>query len=289
MKTFDRCAAMQSQALDWRAAGLPVALVPTMGALHVGHANLVTRAREAAGSPGKVVVSMFVNRPQFDHREDFDRYPQPTETDTELCRRWNVDAVFVPRSEPEIYGTGTAGAFSVFVEERELGRTMEGASRPGHFRGVTTVVAILFNICQPSFVVFGEKDYQQAAIVKKSIEDLKFPIQFILEPTAREPDGLAVSTRNARLNASQRAQAGILWRCIETARGMVRQRPAVPADELKTRLTGLLRDASEVTGIDYVEIFHPQTLQPQCEARRRHRLALAVRFGSTRLIDNGEL
>ena len=288
MKRFAHALSMQSQALSWRAAGRKIALVPTMGALHAGHAGLLHRARKEVGQEGRVVVSVFVNPAQFE--EGFADYPRSEKADRELCRRAGADAFFLPRTAQEIY-PGKKIPYSTFVSEERLSRPMEGRFRPGHFQGVATVVSILLNIVQPTHTVFGEKDFQQAVVVKKMIRDLRFPVKFVLCPTVREKDGLACSSRNVGLDEGQRSAADVLWRCIVAARKIVRQSDsagAVSAAALKRRLT-LMIDGTPGAKLDYLEIFDPQTLAPLRRCRRKDRIALAVRFGKIRLIDNGKL
>src|SRR5438105_12493258 len=180
----------------------PRVVVPTMGALHNAHAELIRVAHEHAGQHGEVAVSIFVNPLQFEPGSDYERYPRPQEADEEFCRREGVDFLFVP-SPAEMY----AGDRSVFVDELSLSQTLEGKSRPEHFRGVCTVVAQLFNIISPDAAVFGEKDFQQLAIVRRMVRDLNFKIDIIAVPTVREHDGLACSSRNQYLNGEERKQA----------------------------------------------------------------------------------
>jgi pantoate--beta-alanine ligase len=195
MRMVSAVAAMQRLALRWRREGIRVGFVPTMGYLHEGHVSLVRRARQAVGKSGRVVVSIFVNPTQFGPREDFQNYPRDPARDRQLCRAAGVDVVFVP-GDADMYPPDPADGFSTWVNEERLSREMEGASRPVHFRGVTTVVAKLFNIVLPDVAVFGAKDYQQAAIVQRMVRDLNFPVKLIVAPTCREADGLAMSSRN---------------------------------------------------------------------------------------------
>ena len=290
MKTFARAVSMQSQALSWRADGRKIALVPTMGALHAGHVCLVLRARKEVGPEGRVVVSVFVNPAQFASEEGFADYPRSEKADRELCRGTGADALFLPRTAQEIY-PGKTIPYSTFVSEERLSRPMEGQFRPGHFRGVATVVSILLNIVQPTHAVFGEKDFQQAAVVKKMIRDLRFPVKFVLCPTVRERDGLACSSRNVSLDEEQRSAANVLRRCLVEARKIVHQSGSagfVSAVALKRRLTQMI-GGTPGAKLDYLEIFNPQTLAPLRQVRRNDRIALAVRFGKIRLIDNGKL
>src|SRR5437773_6896467 len=187
-------------------------LVPTMGALHKAHAELIRVARERAGEHGAVAVSIFVNPHQFEPGSDYERYPRPGKADEEFCRNAGVDLLFRP-SAAEMY----ADDRSVFVEEYSLSSTLEGKSRPGHFRGVCTVVAKLFNILSPEVALFGEKDFQQLVIVRRMVRDLNFKIDIIAVPTVREEDGLACSSRNQYLNVEERKQAPVLHRALLAA------------------------------------------------------------------------
>lgn len=279
---------MQRQALRWRRQGTRVGLVPTMGCLHAGHLSLVRRARRLAGPAGKVVVSIFVNPTQFGPQEDFSRYPRDLGQDARLCRQAGVDAVFAP-SEEEMYCRGPGGGASTWVVEEALSRGLEGASRPTHFRGVATVVAKLFNLVLPDVAVFGAKDYQQAAVVKRLARDLNFPLRVVVAPTCRERDGLAMSSRNRYLEGELREQALVLWRSLCHAQAAVRQaaRP-LPAARLKDQLRRLAAQAPGAR-LDYVEFFDPETLTPAGRVGRGTHLALAVFVGQTRLIDNVQL
>jgi pantoate--beta-alanine ligase len=279
--------AMQRLAEQWRRQGLRIAFVPTMGFLHAGHASLMRRARREAGRSGKVVVSIFVNPTQFGPNEDFFRYPRDLNRDLGLCRKEGVDAVFAP-SDGEMYPGRDETSPSVFVVEGRLSRCMEGAARPGHFRGVTTVVAKLFNMVQPQAAVFGAKDYQQAAVVRRMVGDLNFPVKIVVAPTVREPDGLAMSSRNQYLEGALRAQAVVLWRSIQEARRQVRRSAMVSAARLKTQVRGRIKQAPAAR-LDYVEFFDPVTLAPVSRVKRGTHMALAVFVGKTRLIDNARL
>ena len=277
---------MQRQALKWRRRGARIAFVPTMGYLHEGHLSLMRVARRYAGKPGKVVVSIYVNPTQFGPNEDLSRYPRDLQRDLKLCRAEGVDLVFTP-SDKEMYPGKAQGRYSTYVVEEKLSHGMEGRSRPGHFRGVTTVVAKLFNIVQPDIAVFGAKDYQQAAVVRRMVVDLKFPVRILVAPTVRESDGLAMSSRNQYLNATQRTQATILHRAIQRARRAVKSK-SVSAERLKRDMKRFIGTASQAQ-LDYVEFFDPSTLTPVQTAKRGTHMALVVFFGQTRLIDNGRL
>ena len=198
---------MQRQALVWKRAGVSIGFVPTMGYLHAGHLSLVQKARKLVGAKGKVVVSIYVNPTQFGPREDLTAYPRDLSGDTRSCRGGGVDVVFAP-TDTEMYPKEPTTGYSTYVSEEALSTGMEGASRPTHFRGVTTVVAKLFNIVLPDWAVFGAKDYQQAAVIGRMIRDLNFPVRLMVAPTYRETDGLAMSSRNKYLEGDLRKQAG---------------------------------------------------------------------------------
>jgi pantoate--beta-alanine ligase len=287
MRIVKSVAAMQRLARRWQREGVRVAFVPTMGCLHDGHLSLVRRARQLAGRGGKVVVSIYVNPTQFGAGEDFSRYPRDLSRDARLCRGAAVDVVFAP-SDTEMYPRA-AGAFSTYVVEETLSRGLEGASRPTHFRGVTTVVAKLFNIVQPAVAVFGAKDYQQAAVVQRMVRDLNFPLKIVVAPTHREPDGLAMSSRNQYLGGELRAQAVVLWGAMQLAQAAVRKASKpIPTARLKAQLKKFI-ERQPAARLDYVEFFEPHTLVPVAKAARGTHLALAVFLGKTRLIDNARL
>ncbi len=272
--------------MQWRREGIRIGFVPTMGYLHDGHMSLVRRARRLVGPMGKVVVSIYVNPTQFGPAEDLAKYPRDLIRDQKLCRTEGVDLVFLP-GDAEMYPGKAEGRYSTYVTEERLSRGMEGASRPTHFRGVTTVVTKLFNIVQPDIAVFGQKDFQQAAVIQRMVADLNFPVKIVVAPTGREPDGLAMSSRNKYLTPVQREQAVVLSLALDLARSLVKRGP-VATEKLKQRVNEFLRVASEAR-LDYVEVFDPATLQPVKQARRGAHLALAVFFGKTRLIDNTAL
>jgi len=288
MRIVKSVRAMQRQARRWHRQGTWVGLVPTMGYLHAGHLSLLERARKLGGQAGKVVVSIYVNPLQFGPQEDFSRYPRDLERDVRLCRAAGADVVFAPGDE-EMYPRDGAGPFSTYVVEERLARGMEGASRPTHFRGVTTVVAKLFNIVLPDVAVFGAKDYQQAAVLRRMARDLNFPVKLVVPPTRREPDGLAMSSRNQYLEGDLRAQARVLARSIQKARAAVRQSSKpLPAARLKSQVEQLI-EQEPAARLDYVEFFEPETLVPAAKVRRGTRMALAVFVGKTRLLDNARL
>jgi pantoate--beta-alanine ligase len=286
MRIVRSVAAMQRMAREWKRRGTRVALVPTMGFLHGGHLSLVARARRSAGKKGVVALSIYVNPAQFAAAEDLARYPRDPSGDQAKCRAAGVDVLFAP-SDREMYGRGEVPAHSVYVVEEELSRLMEGVSRPGHFRGVTTVVAKLFNIVMPEYAVFGAKDFQQAAVVKKMVCDLNFQVKIVVAKTCREADGLALSSRNKYLSPAERLQATALYRSLSLARSMIKAGP-VPAAELKRAMAALV-GAEPSARLDYAEVFDSKTLQPLATAHRGARVALAVFIGKTRLIDNALL
>ena len=277
---------MQRLARQWQRADMRIGFVPTMGYLHAGHMSLVRRARQAAGKHGKVVLSIYVNPTQFAPHEDLAKYPRDWNRDCHQCRAAGVDVVFAP-DDAQMYPGKAAGNHSTYVVEEQLARVMEGAARPTHFRGVTTVVAKLFNLVLPDVAVFGAKDWQQAAVIQRMVADLNFPVKLIVAPTAREADGLAMSSRNKYLNADERAQAVILFHALQAARAAVRRKP-IAAARLKKDLQEFLT-AAPLARLDYVEFFAPETLQPVTTVKRGTHMALAVFCGKTRLIDNGRL
>ena len=276
MKVVRSVGAMTRLAAAWPNR---VVLVPTMGALHAGHLSLVDRARRDAGRDGMVIVSIFVNPLQFGPKEDLSRYPRPLRRDLALCRERGVDLVF----HPDAAGMYAPGR-SVTVDESLLTGGLCGRSRPGHFSGVCTVVAKLFNLVRPHAAVFGQKDYQQLAIIRRMVRDLNFPLEIIGGETVREPDGLALSSRNVYLTSDERAQAPTLRRALLLAGKRVRAGErdagalrAVIETELATAPLGR---------VDYAEIVDADDLQPVARLTHRAVLAVAVFFGRTRLIDN---
>src|ERR1039458_10155013 len=208
---------MQAASIAAKRSGRRVALVPTMGALHEGHVALMRKARDSGAA---VVVSVYVNPTQFGPNEDFKQYPRDLEADARLCEHEGVDAVFAP-TDDEMYPGGIQS--SVIVEETVLTRRLEGERRPGHFRGVCTVVTKLFNIVQPDITFFGHKDYQQLKVVERMVRNLRFPIEVVGVPTVRESDGLALSSRNRRLFKAERAEATVLWKALNIAHDLFKE------------------------------------------------------------------
>lgn len=287
MRIVRSVAGMQALAKRWKRAGVRIGFVPTMGFLHAGHLDLVRQARRKIGRSGRTVLSIFVNPTQFGRNEDFSKYPRDLNRDLAFCRKGGVDVVFAPADE-EMYPGYDAATYSTYVVEENLGRVMEGASRPTHFRGVTTVVAKLFNIVLPDVAVFGAKDFQQAAIIRRMTRDLNFAVNIVVAETVRESDGLAMSSRNQYLSATERAQAAVLWRAIQDARRMIHEKGSIPASELRKGVAKLIRREPDAK-LDYVEIFDPETLKPLRTVGPGAHLALAVFVGKTRLIDNAPL
>jgi pantoate--beta-alanine ligase len=251
-------------------------LVPTMGALHKAHGELIRVARDAAGEDGEVAVSIFVNPLQFEPGSDYNRYPRPEKADEEFCQHAGVDLLFRPLAD-EVYATDR----STFVEETSLSSTLEGKSRPGHFRGVCTVVAKLFNILAPDAAVFGEKDFQQLAIIRRMVRDLNFNIDIIAVPTVREEDGLACSSRNQYLNTEERKQATVLYKALRTAANSGKE----SASDVLALAQRVIKEA-HLARIDYAEVADAEMLKPIEIAGPNSVLLLAVSFGKTRLIDN---
>jgi len=257
----------------------PRVLVPTMGALHKAHLQLIRIAREHAGPDGEVAVSIFVNPLQFEPGSDYQRYPRPEKADEDFCRDAGVDLLFRPAAG-EMYLDDR----STFVEETSLSSVLEGKSRPGHFRGVCTVVAKLFNILAPDAAVFGEKDFQQLAIVRRMVCDLNFNIEIIAVPTIREDDGLACSSRNQYLNVEERKQATVLRKALMKGAAM-----AGDGEKSAARIVSAVRETIEqaaLARIDYADLVDAENLQSIEVVRPNSLLALAVFFGKTRLIDN---
>ena len=248
-----------------------------MGALHAGHTGLIRRARKLAGAKGLVVVSIYVNPAQFNDARGLRAYPRTPAKDKKLCRAESANVVFMPS---DMYVPDA----SVFVEEKVIARGMEGDSRPGYFRGVATIVVKLFNLVLPKIAVFGEKDWQQTALIKRVVRDLDLSVRINTVSTVREQDGLAVSSRNVHLNDSQRSQAPALWQAIGLARKAVRSESL---RGLKQRVRLFIEKQPDAR-VEYVEFFDEQTMKPT-KPQRGVRMALAAYIGRTRLIDNARI
>ncbi len=260
---------------DWHGQGLKVGLVPTMGYLHAGHLSLVDAIKSRCDC---TLVSIFVNPTQFAPGEDLDRYPRDFERDERIVAEHGADAIFYPDAK-EMYPEG----FRTFVIVEGLGNVLCGRSRPTHFRGVTTIVAKLFNLTRCDIAAFGQKDYQQALILQRMIEDLNFDIELLLCPTVREEDGLAMSSRNNYLSAEERARANCLYRALTNAKKLFDggEREAL---KLKQEMKRTVRATG--VSVDYIEVVDAVNLQPLEKIKRRTLLAGAIWAGSTRLIDN---
>lgn len=271
---------MHAASAEVKRSGRRVALVPTMGALHEGHVALIRKARE---QDAIVVVSIYVNPTQFGPRDDFKKYPRDLEADCRACEREQVDIVFAPPDD-EMY---PGGALTAWVQETKLETRFEGERRPGHFRGVCTIVAKLFNIIEPDIAVFGKKDYQQLKIVERMAHDLCYPVEIVSVPTVREPDGLAMSSRNQYLTAAERAQASVLWKALNVARDLFNggERSPHRLEVVIQRTVSLAPTAR----LDYAAIADAETLEPVHEVQSGNVALLAAYIGSTRLIDNAIL
>jgi len=278
MKIVNSVEKMQSEALRFKREGKTIGFVPTMGALHRGHLSLMDIAREFCDI---LVVSIYVNPTQFGPGEDLDRYPRNFKSDREKCEKHSVDIIFFP-NDSQIYPEG----FSTQLEVKGISEVMCGAYRPGHFAGVTKIVAILFNIVQPDYAIFGKKDYQQAAVIKRMVVDLHFPVKIVLGDTIREPDGLAMSSRNKFLNESQRKSSSALYEALKIARDKIENNPKISSsrviDEMKEYI-----DSRGDFEIQYIFIGDSETLEwVESPGNRECVIALAAYMGNTRLIDN---
>lgn len=260
----------------------PIALVPTMGALHEGHLALLRDARKRVGPNGKVIISIFVNPIQFDRSSDLDNYPQPLEEDLALCEKEGVDFAFIP-DKNNLYPDD----FSVLVTESLLTQHLCGMTREGHFDGVLTIVLKLFNICQPNIAIFGKKDFQQLALIQRMARDLDLPIEIIGHPTVRENDGLALSSRNVRLTSGQRADAPRIQRALRAAQALKKSTDEQNANiYLETARSSLLKDAPQDFAIDYLQLVDAENLQPISRVTKPTFLATACFYGEIRLIDH---
>lgn len=298
METIRTVRDMQAACSAVKRSGRRVALVPTMGALHEGHVALMRKARDQGAA---VVVSVYINPTQFGPREDFQQYPRDLEADSRLCQREQVDAIFAP-SDDEMYpggiwegetgGPGRAAVpaailgmqYSTFVEENVLASRFEGERRPGHFRGMCTVVAKLFNIVQPDLAVFGEKDFQQLKVVQRMVRDLCYPIEIVPVPTVRDPNGLAMSSRNQFLSAAEHAQATVLWKALSVAADLFNE-----GEHNAHRLQAAMQrtiSLAPAARLDYAQVVNAESLEPVHEVHHGCVALMAVHIGKIRLIDN---
>jgi len=268
---------MQDTAKDHILRGKPIGFVPTMGALHEGHLSLVRRSKQENHT---TVVSIFVNPTQFGPAEDFQNYPRDTEGDLEKLRKEEVDILFIPNASL-MY----PGGFSTHIEVEGLSDKLCGAFRPSHFKGVATVVMKLFNIVKPARAYFGQKDFQQTVVIRRMVKDLDMDIDIVLCPTIRERDGLAMSSRNAYLNEAQRAAAPVVFRSLSEASGLIKS-GIIDAPHIQRIMQESILAEPAVSGVDYMGIYDPVTLNVLSEVRDEVLLAAAVKIGRTRLIDN---
>ena len=277
MEIINRRQRMASLARKLRRENKTIGFVPTMGALHEGHLALIKEARQMSDV---VVVSIFVNPTQFNEQTDFDKYPRDLTSDAAILSEYQVDYIFAPETS-EIY----SDSFSTFVYVEGLTETLEGAARPGHFRGVATIVTILFNTIRPDFAFFGQKDAQQIAVIKRLTQDLGFDTEIIVAPTVREESGLAMSSRNSRLSDEERQKASIIYKALRQAKSAARE-----GERNVAHLAEIVRQKIEsepLAQIDYVAVVDNETLEPIEKIRENAALvAVAVRFGKVRLIDN---
>lgn len=278
MKTILGIREMQDIAMTLRSNGKRIGVVPTMGYLHAGHLSLIEIAKKNADV---VITTIFVNPTQFGPNEDFSKYPRDVERDTRLAQSAGSDYLFLP-STAEMY----PGDYFTYVTVEGLTKVLEGSSRPGHFRGVTTVVAKLFNITQPDVAVFGQKDAQQSVVIQRMVKDLNFPVNVIIAPIVREDDGLAMSSRNAYLSPNERRQSTVLSKSLKLAEKLIREGERQPEIIIKEMKALVSQQNSAV--IDYVAVTDPLTLEDLGTLRGEDRvlISLAVRIGKTRLIDN---
>jgi len=277
MRIIKNIKEMQATSMGLLREGKTIGFVPTMGALHEGHLSLLRAAKK---DNDIVVVSIFVNPLQFGPGEDFERYPRDLEGDSEKLRKEGVDILFFPDMR-EMYPSD----FRTYVEVEGLSEKLCGAFRPGHFRGVATVVTKLFNIVKPSRAYFGAKDYQQTVIIKRLVNDLNMDIEVIVCPTVREPDGLAMSSRNLYLNPEERRAALVIYRTLQEVAGLIKKGEKNP-EVLKMHALKALGSEPLVSSIDYAGIYDPESLEEVSEIKGRVLIAIALRIGQTRLIDN---
>jgi pantoate--beta-alanine ligase len=273
-------ASTHAELIDARGDNRSLAVVMTMGALHAGHASLIRRAREVVGRTGYVVVTDFVNPTQFGGGEDFDRYPRTLEHDLEVSGVAGADVVFAPSVE-EMYGSSNLADLGnqVMIEPGALGEILEGAARPGHFKGMLTIVGKLLHLTAPKYALYGEKDYQQLALITAMATQLRFPVEIIGVPTVREEDGLAMSSRNRFLSKTERAVAAVIPRAIQAAAEVAKYDGAIAGVRAGS---AILADHAEIE-VDYLVITNPQ-LGPAHQGEGR--VLVAAQIGSTRLIDN---
>ncbi len=267
---------MQRRAGEYRRARRSIGLVPTMGALHEGHLSLIRRCR---AENDVAVMSLFVNPAQFNRKDDLERYPRDLEGDSRMAREAGVDVIFAPTAEG-MYPDG----YVTYLNVERITERWEGTSRPGHFRGVATVCTKLFTICRPHRAYFGQKDYQQSLVVRRLAADLNLGVEIVVSPTVREPDGLALSSRNVLLNQDERRQATVLYRALFQAQAAVRGGER-DAGRVRAAIEAEIRGAP-LAVLDYVGVCDPDTLEPLVRVSGKAVAVVAASFGATRLIDN---
>ena len=278
MEVIRSATEMQARAMALKKEGKSIGFVPTMGSLHAGHLSLVDLIKEQCDV---LLLSIYVNPTQFGVGEDFEKYPRDLDKDLAMCESRGVDLVFAPEST-EIYQADA----STFVIEESVGKGLCGNARPNHFRGVATVCAKLFNLCQPDKVALGQKDAQQVVVLKRMIRDLHFPIEVVVGPILREPDGLAMSSRNAYLEPKQREDALLIFKSLEAARKVVEEKGSNNVDRVKAEAMNVLT-SGRFLRVNYVEVVNRETMRPETEVvAGRSLLAVAVWVDHVRLIDN---
>ena len=278
MEVIRSATEMQTRAMALKKEGKSIGFVPTMGSLHAGHLSLVDLIKEQCDV---LLLSIYVNPTQFGVGEDFEKYPRDLDKDLEMCESRGVNLVFAPEST-EIYQEDA----STFVIEESVGKGLCGNARPNHFRGVATVCAMLFNLCQPDKVALGQKDAQQVVVLKRMIRDLHFPIEVVVGPILREPDGLAMSSRNAYLEPKQRENALLIFKSLEAARKVVEVKGSNNVDRVKAEAMNVLT-SGRFLRVNYVEVVNRETMRPETElVAGRSLLAVAVWVDQVRLIDN---
>lgn len=261
---------------ELRAKGKSIGFVPTMGALHEGHLSLIKRAKD---ENDLTVVSIFVNPTQFCEGEDYEKYPRNVEADKEKLEKIGIDYLFLP-DKNALYPND----YLTFVTVEKLSDKLCGKFRPGHFRGVATIVCKLFNIVMPTRAYFGQKDYQQSLIIRKMVEDLNFDIEIIVCPTIREQDGLAMSSRNLYLNEEERKSATVIYKALQEGEKLLKE--GVEPSEVNLKMLEILKKEPLIKQIQYAGVYDPLTLEEITEKQDKYLLAIAVKLGDTRLIDN---
>ena len=277
MQTIRSITKMQASSRQLASNGRTIAIVPTMGFLHEGHTALIKRAKKEADV---VIVTIFVNPAQFAPNEDFKKYPRDEKGDLRKIKAAGGDIVFIPK-EAEMYPKD----FQTYVTVENLTKTLEGEHRPTHFRGVTTIVAKLFNICRPEVAIFGMKDYQQAIVLKRMTRDLGYPVKYIVAPTVREPDGLAMSSRNKYFNSTQRIEARCLFYALRTAKELVKS-GETNVLRLEKEVRDVIKATSPTAKIDYIAFTEFETLKPVKKISKGDVCSLAAVVHGVRLIDN---